>query len=200
MLTLPEIRAGLACGLRLMWLDAKSFEFFPADWRVALRSYWLLVVLLPLGIAMTWYVHVPYYEKYNVNPITFTLARGLADALLVPLALGLQYAFAKSQDVLKPFPAYVATMNWLGAATFIVLLLPWWLTTASWLPDASRTNIAIIMYFLGLFYGWFAAWRILKTNPFVAVGFPLIADMLHTLTADSINHALFGVARPFFDQ
>jgi hypothetical protein len=200
MLTTPEIKAGFACGLRLMWLDAKSFSYFPADWRVMVRSFWVLLLLLPASALMTWYVHVPYYEKYGVDPLTFSIVRGLADALLIPITLALQFLFARSQSVTGQFPAYITSMNWLSVAMLFVFFIPWWLTASSWVPNETRTHIAIIMYLLSLFYGWFLAWRILKISPFIVVAFPLMADMLSTLTADGINHAFFGVARPFFDQ
>jgi hypothetical protein len=52
-------------------------EWFEPGWRAALRSFWVLVVVLPMGIVMNWYSYHPYFPHYNVDATSYLLATTL---------------------------------------------------------------------------------------------------------------------------
>jgi len=198
MLSSSEIKQGIKGAFYLLWFDSRAAASFTTDWRGMWRSYTVLAVLLPLGLVMTAFANQPYFAKYSVNPASYLAVRLVGTLVLIPLVLWCQYMLARTQDAVARFPSYVAASNWFSLVSTFVFMLPWALTVLEILPNHTRTSIGISLFCLDIIYGWFIAWRLLKVNPFVAVGFVMMAIMLTTTYEDSVNIHFYGMARPFF--
>lgn len=200
MLTRREIISGLYGAGRFLLLDPKAVEWFEPGWRAALRSFWVLVVVLPMGIVMNWYSYHPYFPQYNVDTTSYLLATTLVPLPFVGLGLYLTWLASKWEGAAEHFPRLLNATNWYGLLSSFVFLPLFLLSETDWLTHNAREAVATGYFAIGLAYMWFITWRILKVNPFMAAGISMISGIITTPIFDLINLHFFGVSRPFFAQ
>ncbi|MBB6252427.1 hypothetical protein [Nitrospirillum iridis] len=192
-----ELRRGLAGALRLAFLDKAGAALFPDDRAGALRSFWVLLVLLPGVVALDtvdrWMGHPLAPLSGASAPETIVLlARGVPATLLAFAIATFGYLvmvdrILRLQGMGRHFARFVAATNWSSVVT-LALLLPLTMLTHSGLislPLAAAIQVAA--FFWTLIYEAYVVRAVLGGGWLTATGF-VILDVATTDLVSTLVH------------
>ncbi|MEA1677256.1 hypothetical protein [Nitrospirillum sp. BR 11163] len=190
-----ELGRSLAGALHLAFLDKTAAARFPADRAGALRSFWVMLILLPGLVALDT------VDRWMGHPLVL-VGEGPATAPVVPLAqaipslllaytIGTLAYFLMVERILHLqgngalFPRLVAGFNWSGVVALIVVLPLAALAHTGWLSTPMALSIVWVSYFWNLFYEAYVARAILGTGWITATGFVFL-DVVTTELASTL--------------
>lgn len=192
--SLAEIRRAFYGAWRLLVLDAKGLSYFQGDRKGALRSFWVLAIVLPLAI-LAGLIPEPVVADTPVTPHNATV--DLVGFVLRWLALLLvTFGLVRWYGRKERFGLFVSAYNWTQILQSLVTILYLALYSgASHVIDLNAVETAsaplallgslvvaavVGLQVLMLAYEWFVAWVSLDSGialPTIVVLLDLVSDL-----------------------
>ncbi|WP_044558619.1 hypothetical protein [Azospirillum sp. B4] len=189
-----DLGRGLAGALRLAFLDKRGAALFPADRAGALRSFWVLLVLLPGVVALDtvdrWMGHPLPPLEGSAPAAIVPLARSVPASLLAFIIGTFGYLLMvdrilRLQGMAPQFARFIAATNWSSVVT-LALLLPLTVLTHSGLVSLPlAAAIQVVAFLWTLFYEAYVVRATLASGWLTAIGFVILdvatTDLISTL-------------------
>lgn len=194
-----EISTHLNACFRLLGLDAAAVEAFGTSREAARRSFITLIWRLPFVLVIGYFGNLPFMTRYEVGVGEFLAGRFVAFFLAIALTLALVNTICRLEGLSEKFYQWIVGFMWMNVLFDLILLpvmvVPLFLT----LSHDSYVLLGIFSYLFMIYGSWAFTWRILKCNPFLAVGIAIVPFMVKGMLTDYLNIRIYGVAKPFFE-
>jgi hypothetical protein len=194
-----EISTHLNACFRLLSLDTAAVESFGTSREAARRSFITLIWRLPFVLVIGYFGNLPFMTRYEVGVGEFLAGRFVAFFLAIALTLALVNTICRLEGLSEKFYQWIVGFMWMNVLFDLILLpvmvVPLFLT----LSHDSYVLLGIFSYLFMIYGSWAFTWRILKCNPFLAVGIAIVPFMVKGMLTDYLNIRIYGVAKPFFE-
>lgn len=194
-----EISTHLNACFRLLSLDAAAVEVFGTSRAAARRSFITLIWRLPFVLVIGYFSNLPFMARHEVGVGEFLAGRFVAFFLAIALTLALVNTICRLEGLSEKFYQWIVGFMWMNVLFDLILLpvmvVPLFLT----LSHDSYVLLGILSYLFMIYGSWAFTWRILKCNPFLAVGIAIVPFMVKGMLTDYLNVRIYGVAKPFFE-
>lgn len=172
-IALAETTRGLYAAWRMFIRDARAADLFENSYAGALRSYWAVLIVLPLyllSVAIeSTFPSESYFNFATLAEHSGLLAASLAEFCVFTLAFFVVWPLIMDRlavylDCEKNFFRYVAAYNWMHVPYVLVGLAFWAGKLSGFVHDGNSLIISLSMLSLLWTYHWFILRHALGVN------------------------------------
>lgn len=172
-IALAETSRGLYAAWRMFIHDARAAELFENSYAGAVRSYWAVLIVLPLyllSVAIeTTFPSESYFNFATLAAHSGLLAASLSEFCIFTLALFVVWPLVMDRltvylDCEKNFFRYVAAYNWMHVPYVMVGLVFWIGKLSGFIHDGNSLMLSLSLLGLLWTYHWFILRHALGVN------------------------------------
>lgn len=184
-LSLPNyIFRSLVGAWQLVKTDKNSMTFFDVSSDGFWKSFWAIIVMLPIFLVGLTYGGGTNGDQPVVTEVIFFIVS-------LPLMALVMYYFTRFMNIDDNYPSMIIASNWLTALNYNILVISG-LFLNFFLPNNEMA--LVIIYVLSFYFGLYVAWFMYKTSlnisGYLAVGV-LLFDAVFSLTVRTIILKVF---------